>query len=335
MEKETDYRFKLLADAELAYYEGGDTGISDVVYDEMVSFLEPDRTSFLDNINPNPFLSLKKEKDLDKLLKFFDFDAYKYAGQRKIDGLAAALFYSGGELVEVRTRGGKSILNRVRKSVPHNITEKSPVEIRGELFVSKLEFENFKDDYATPRSLAAGYVLSNHNIDVKLSFAPYQAFGLGITNDALMIELLEYLNFETAPLNTKLVLSTDDVLQYVNSGKELDSAIPSDGIVFKVVDYVDRYGLGQTAKYPVWAVAFKYVDDIHTTTVLDIEFNKGKTGRITPVAKLAPVKIGGVIVKSVNLYSMRNFELLGICPGDPVKLVLANGVIPQIISKVD
>lgn len=325
---------ELILDAEKKYYETGEKTISDAVYDKLLELADPTRVAYIDNKSDNPMLSLRKTKSVDELIDFCNFKEHRYLGQMKIDGLALALIYDNGRLIRCKTRGGVDVANSVYDFLPLEIDYKKRIEIRGEIYVSYDNFAPFTRIYANPRSLAGACVLGNGGSECELDFAPYQILGGDdFKTDLNNLVFLDSLGFEVLALNTEVINNKADLMRYVEDNELWDDEIPRDGLVIKIDNLAARRKIGSTLKYPKWALAYKFADPIFTTTLLDITYKIGPTGRVTPIAFFSPVVINGVTIRKASLGSRANLDKLGIDIGDTIRVCLANSVIPQVLGR--
>ena len=310
-------------------------------------FDEQECAEFLARIRK--FLSLPAETPLDMMC------------EPKIDGLAINLLYEKGELISAATRGdgaiGEDVTPNIRtvKNIPHRLTGAAPdlVEIRGEIFIDTAEFQKLnaqrQEDgeavFANPRNAAAG---SLRQLDPAITASrPLRFFGYGLgdaqpalepvlkTQSALRAQLREW-GFET---NEPSLLSADPaaILDYFNAmrAKRHDLAFEIDGIVYKVDRFDWQERLGFVARSPRWATAHKFPAELARTRVEDILIQVGRTGTLTPVAKLQPVAVGGVIVSRSTLHNEDEIQRKDVRVGDLVVLQRAGDVIPQIVSVVE
>lgn len=271
----------------------------------------------------------------------------------KIDGAAVSLIYEDGILKVGATRGdgvtGEDVTHNVKtiKSIPLKIAVKEKLVVRGEVFLPKSEFERINDErvknglepFANPRNAAAGTlklldprIAAQRNLDVFI-----YAVDIGRKHDTHFDDLnyLKELGFKVNPL-IKKVESFEDIISHIeNLGKmrdELDYEI--DGAVIKVNEYSYQEQLGETIKYPRWAVAFKYPPELKTTVLKDVIFQVGRTGIITPVAVLEPVHISGSVVKRATLHNEDEIRRLDVKIGDTVFVEKSGEIIPKIIKVV-
>ncbi len=280
-----------------------------------------------------------------------------YSCEPKVDGIAVSLLFEGGRLVRGSTRGdgerGEDITQNIRNlsGIPHkliSVPSNSRLEVRGEVFLSKSGFESLnqraeKDGtkiFVNPRNTASGAM---RQLDPKLSRkVPLQMFcyGVGVCEGVTLpdklSEVFNELDTLGLPVNKERQVEQgiDLCLNYCNSllamRDSLDYEI--DGAVIKVDSLLHQKHLGQNARTPRWAMAFKFPAEEKTTQVLGVEFQVGRTGTITPVARLKPVFVGGVTVSNTTLHNMDEIERLGLQVGNMVVVRRAGDVIPKIVK---
>ena len=286
------------------------------------------------------------EKNLNQ--KTFDFVI-----EQKIDGVSINLFYENGILQHALTRGNGSVGEDITQNaktiidIPLTINYQKKIEIRGEIYLSHQEFEklnrqkqeNGKSLFANPRNAAAG--------SIKLKFSKYAAkrhlnaifYGIGFAENnefSSHYEILEFLKKQgfMTNSNTKKYKSLAKIKLFCNEWekKRFDLPFDIDGMVIKVNLLKFQKKLGSTAKSPRWAVAYKFKAEEAITKLKSIEFQVGRTGAITPVAKLESVKIAGSIVSNATLHNEDEIKRLKLKIGDYVKLVKSGDIIPKIIE---
>ncbi|PWI34418.1 DNA ligase [Vibrio albus] len=277
----------------------------------------------------------------------------------KLDGLAVSLMYENGILVQAATRGdgttGENITENVRtiKSVPLQLQGDDwpeRLEVRGEVFMLKAGFERFNEEalkkgqkpFANPRNAAAG---SLRQLDSKVTAQrplAFYAYSVGVV-EGLELRSSHYQRFIQLkkwglPMcpETRQVADLDEVKAYYQNilehRDELNYEI--DGVVIKVDDIALQEQLGFVARAPRWAIAYKFPAQEEITVLNSVEFQVGRTGAITPVAKLEPVFVGGVTVSNATLHNADEIERLGVRVGDTVIVRRAGDVIPQITGVV-
>lgn len=311
-------------------------------------------------IHKSPMLSLGNVFNDDELQAWFDITAERtgndnvvYYVENKFDGLACSLVYHHGILVQGITRGdgrvGENITNNVKmvNNVPHYINELNDyprVEIRGEVIMPIASFEavnkQLQEDgdtlFSNPRNAAAGSLRqldANITATRGLMFYPYAAMD-GIPTDILThdktIHWLATIGFVT--VKGFLVRTVDEVrkiyLDFINNRSGLDYEI--DGIVLKVNDFRQQHQLGSTSREPRWAIAYKFPPVTVLSKLKTVTWQVGKTGQVTPVAKIEPVVIGGVTINSVTLHNVNEIERLNLMIGDTISVIRSGDVIPKI-----
>jgi len=289
---------------------------------------------------------------------FGDSATVAYSCEPKLDGLAVSLLYENGQLVRGATRGdgstGEDISANVRtvRNIPlklHGSGWPVVLEVRGEIFMSKAGFEALNarqlevggKTFANPRNAAAG---SLRQLDSKITASrPLElcAYGVGRSDGGLPnthIGLLEALKGWGLPISRELKLAkgAEECLAYYRAIGEKRTALPYeiDGVVFKVNDIGQQRELGFRAREPRWAIAHKFPASEELTELLGVEFQVGRTGAITPVARLKPVQVAGVTVSNATLHNMDEVARLGVMIGDTVIVRRAGDVIPQVLGVI-
>ncbi|GLS27517.1 NAD-dependent DNA ligase LigA [Marinibactrum halimedae] len=286
-------------------------------------------------------------------------DTLEYACEPKLDGIAISLIYENGRLVLGATRGdgvnGEDITSNVRTipSVPLRLqgTDFPEVlEVRGEIYMPKAGFESLnarareagEKTFANPRNAAAG---SLRQLDPSITKTrPLQlcAYSMGRVEGAELpdrhTDVLRQLNAWGFRINPHMdeVQGIEACMAYYRKLSGLRDSLPYDidGIVFKVNSRAIQERLGFVARAPRWAIAYKFPAQEQLTELLDVEFQVGRTGAITPVARLKPVEVAGVTVSNATLHNRDEIERLGVKVGDRVMVRRAGDVIPQIVSVV-
>ena len=278
--------------------------------------------------------SLKKADDQGDVKQFLQaFSPSGFVLQPKIDGIAAELIYQKGQLIKAITRGdgkqGKNITRHVRLMplIPQTLPEAIDLVLHGELFarLDLLDNKTLKR-YASARHLVAGQVNRNQPdaaILKVIDFFPWRWIDAPFVSETEVVNGLNKLGF-TLPLKyTHKIHSLDDILKWREAYAVKENQIfLMDGIVVKSANFADRNKSISNSRYPGWALAWKFPAKAAVTTVVDIEFSKGKTGKITPVLVVAPVTIEGRVIRRVSLGSMNIFLAKNIRVGDQVSVML-------------
>ncbi|WP_122562717.1 NAD-dependent DNA ligase LigA, partial [Pseudomonas viridiflava] len=282
----------------------------------------------------------------------------QYSCEPKLDGLAVSLLYRDGALVRGATRGdgatGEDISVNVRtvRNIPlklHGTGWPEVLEVRGEVFMSKAGFERLNASqleiggktFANPRNAAAG---SLRQLDSKITAnrpLEFCGYGLGQISAEVAdthVGVLNQLKEWGVPVSRELKLANgiEECLAYYHDigERRLSLSYEIDGVVFKVNKLADQRELGFRAREPRWAIAHKFPAMEELTELLDVEFQVGRTGAVTPVARLKPVKVAGVTVANATLHNMDEVARLGLMIGDTVIIRRAGDVIPQVVQVV-
>ena len=284
-------------------------------------------------------------------------DPLTFCCEPKLDGLAVSILYVNGVLTQAATRGdgttGEDITANIRtiRNIPLQLLMDNPparLEVRGEVFMPHAGFERLNQQalekgektFANPRNAAAG---SLRQLDPKItSKRPLvlNAYGIGIAEGVDLpnthYDRLQWLKSIGIPVNPEIRLcnGTDEVLDFYRDIQNKRSSLgyDIDGTVLKINDITLQEKLGFISKAPRWAIAYKFPAQEELTRLNDVEFQVGRTGAITPVAKLEPVFVAGVTVSNATLHNSDEIERLDIAIGDTVVIRRAGDVIPQIIG---
>lgn len=282
----------------------------------------------------------------------------EYSCEPKLDGLAVSLRYENGQLVRGATRGdgstGEDITSNVRtiRNVPLKLQGEGwpqVLEVRGEVFMPKSGFEALNarqaaiggKTFANPRNAAAG---SLRQLDPKITASrplEFCCYGVGQVSGELpgtQVAMLQQLKAWGIPISRELKLAKglEACLDYYRDigQRRMSLAYDIDGVVFKVNNIEDQQQLGFRARTPHWAIAHKFPAQEELTELLDVEFQVGRTGAVTPVARLKPVKVAGVMVANATLHNMDEVARLGLMIGDTLIIRRAGDVIPQVMAVV-
>lgn len=362
------------------YYKEDNPEISDMEFDELMRiliFLEDKFPSLKRKDTPSsrvggaalekfeqhthevPMLSLGNVfsegelRDFDRRVREGCSGKVEYVVEFKIDGLSVGLTYEDGYFTLGATRGdgyvGENVTENLKtvKTIPMRIEEKKKMIVRGEVYISKQDFENinrYQEEhdmqiYANPRNLAAG---SLRQLDSKLTakrpldifvFNLENAEALGLKNHS---ESFEYMSKQGIKINENFRVfdSIDDVVKHIEYWTENRGTLgyEIDGMVIKVNSFVQRDELGFTAKSPRWATAYKFPAEKKKTKLLDIQIEVGRTGTITPTAILEPVRLAGTTVSRATLHNEDYINERDIRIGDTVIVQKAGEIIPQVIQ---
>ena len=272
----------------------------------------------------------------------------EFTCEPKIDGISATLIYEKGFLTKGISRGdgiiGEDILENLKtiSSIPKKINSKKIpdlLEVRCEIYIGKKDFENLKKDFANPRNAAGGSLRQKNPKETSKIPLRYFAYGFGAVEPMLFDKQSEFLStiknwgFTVNP-HSEVISNIDEIeSQY----KKIDSLRSSlnydiDGLVYKVNDLKFQKRLGNTSNSPRWAIAYKFSAEKAKTKINDIIIQVGRTGAITPVAKVEPVNVGGVVVSNATLHNEDEINRKDIRVGDTILIQRAGDVIPQVVS---
>lgn len=290
--------------------------------------------------------------DFDRRVKENVSDVH-YVVEPKIDGLSVSLEYVNGEFFRGSTRGdgnvGEDVSGNLRviHNIPLKLNHALPyIEVRGEVYMPKKSFDRVVDrqlindekPFKNPRNAAAGSlrqkdseVAATRGLDIFV-FNIQQIEGKELTSHKESLDYLKELGFNTIPYYERvddIETAFEKVFQIGEKRGELEFDI--DGAVIKVDDFSEREQLGSTAKFPKWAVAFKYPPEEKQTEILDIEITVGRTGKLTPTAVLSPVHLAGTTVSRATLHNQDFINEKGVNIGDIVTVRKAGDIIPEVL----
>ena len=379
LRKKTEYYAK-------KYYDDDNPEITDFEYDMMMlelRTLESQNPEFItkDSLTQKVgghvkegFAKVEHEIPLQSLQDVFNFeeieafdervkkvasengiDEVKYVVETKIDGLSSALEYKDGKLVRGATRGnglvGEDVTENLKtiKTIPQELPEKINITVRGEVFISKKEFEKMNQEreeneeelFANARNAAAGSLRQlDSNITKKRPLNIYifnvqKIEGKEFNSHFEELEYLEKLGFNVNPVRIPCS-NIEEVKKAINKiGEDREQlTFGIDGAVVKVDNLKLRTILGTTSKVPKWAIAYKYPPEQKETILKDIEFQVGRTGVITPLAILEPVRVAGSLISKTTLHNEDFVKEKGLKIGDRVIIQKAGDVIPEIVRAV-
>ncbi|MBY6205650.1 NAD-dependent DNA ligase LigA [Halomonas denitrificans] len=318
-----------------------------------------------------PMLSLanafdeQEVEDFDRRIReMLDLETIVYTAEPKLDGLAISLRYEGGRLVRAATRGdgrtGEDVTGNVRtiRAVPLTLAEGAPdpLEVRGEVYMTRSGFKALNErlaaedhkTFVNPRNAAAGSLRQLDpaiTADRPLRFYAYQALadgdaaadagtGLGASQSAVL-ERLRRLGFPVSDL-VRRVEGLDGLLEAFRAIGDRRDALDYDidGVVYKVEDFDQQQEMGFVSRSPRWALAHKFPAQEEITTLRAIDVQVGRTGKLTPVARLEPVFVGGVTVTNATLHNLDEIRRKDVRPGDQVVVRRAGDVIPEVVRSL-
>ncbi len=286
-------------------------------------------------------------KKINNYLKFEDKKIELFS-EPKIDGISASLIYENGLLTRGLSRGdgsiGEDILENLKtiNDIPKKILSNEVpnlLEIRCEVYIGKKDFADIKDNFANPRNAAGGSLRQKKSeVTAKIPLK-YFAYGFGSVKPMIFKTQSDFLekickwNFTINPLS-KII---NDFSEIDTQHKKIDQLRSSldydiDGVVYKVNDLDLQKRLGNTSNSPRWAIAYKFSAEKAITKIRDIIIQVGRTGAITPVAKVEPVTVGGVVVSNATLHNEEEIERKDLRIGDIINIQRAGDVIPQVVS---
>ncbi|MDC0876174.1 NAD-dependent DNA ligase LigA [Candidatus Pelagibacter sp.] len=314
--------------------------------------------NFNKSLHRVPMLSLSNafsEEDLfnfeKRIVNFLSKDKnfrISYSAEPKIDGISASLTYKNGTFTSGLSRGdgkeGEDITVNLEtiKDIPKKIISKDfpqEIDIRGEVFIQNSDFERLKEKFANPRNAASGTLRQKNSEDTKkipLKFIAYTfgyEKGLNIESQFDYLKKLGEWGFKTNPFN-KLITGINNLLKNYKEieKKRTEIDFDIDGIVYKINDLKLQKRLGNVASAPRWAIAHKFSSNKAISKIINIDIQIGRTGALTPVAKIKPVNIGGVLVSNATLHNEDEINRKDIRIGDTVTVERAGDVIPHILS---
>ena len=286
-----------------------------------------------------------------KILNFLDMNQnsqLEYSVEPKIDGISASLTYKKGKLTAGLSRGdgnqGELITENLKtiKDIPKLINHKDfpeDIDVRGEVFIEVKDFEKIKGSFANPRNAASGSLRQKDPEQTKKIPLKFIAYSFGYVKDNLFKKQSEFLSslkkwgFKTNDLN-KVIIGLDNLLKHHKTIENIRFNLnyDIDGLVYKINQLNLQKRLGNVANAPRWATAHKFSAKNSISQITNIEIQLGRTGALTPVAKIKPVNIGGVIVSNATLHNEDEIKRKDIRIGDYVKVERAGDVIPHVIS---
>jgi len=379
IKKEYLSKIKELKEHNQYYYEKSSPKISDTKYDKLkkeitefekkYSFLKSKSSpsllvgakpskNFLKSKHRVKMLSLSNafgyedlknfEKKISNFLNLKESTDIEYSVEPKIDGISASLTYRNNNLVLGLSRGdgidGEIITENLKTigDIPKIVKDKNfpkDIDIRGEVYIGKEDFEKIKDRFANPRNAASGSLRQKNPNETKKIPLRFIAYTYGFNGEmnfkkqSEFLHLLKIWGFNTNTYN-KIISRVDNLVQNHKDfeKKRYDLDFDVDGLVYKINNLDLQKRLGFVANAPRWAIAHKFSADSSFSKILNIEIQIGRTGALTPVAKIKPVNIGGVVVSNATLHNEEEIIRKDIRVGDTVKVERAGDVIPHVLS---
>lgn len=373
--RDYEKKLKLLIGYDQNYYEYDKPKISDSEYDKLKFYLldfekKNPQYNFLKNkVGFSPSKKFSKVRHSEKMLSlgnafnledmnnfykkiknYLNLDIQneiELIAEPKIDGISASLLYKKGFLVQGLSRGdgeyGEDITENLMtvSDIPKSINYKKfprEIEIRGEIYIGKKDFNKIKNFFANPRNAAGGSLRqkdATKTAKIPLKFFAYSTVQSYYSNFKTQFEFLRFLKnskFQINPLS-KIVKNIKELEKYYNSIDKMRSSLDYDidGIVYKINNLTLQKRLGNLSNSPRWAIAHKFSAEKAFTKINDIEIQIGRTGALTPVAKVDPVNVGGVLVSNATLHNEDEINRKDIRIGDVVCVQRAGDVIPQVV----
>jgi DNA ligase (NAD+) len=325
---------------------------------EKVGFAPSEKFSKVKHLVPmlsldNAFTKDDVEDFLKKIRNYLNFKKdtpIELTAEPKIDGISASLIYKNNKIIRGLSRGdgeyGEDITENLLtiKDIPqvlHGENIDKEFEIRGEVYIGKKDFEKIKNDFANPRNAAGGSLRQKDSKKTALIPLKFFAHSIGDIDEKKFKTHINFLNFckkigfKINPL-TKTFSSADELIKSYLHVEEIRSSLDYDidGIVYKVNDLTLQKRLGSLSSSPRWAIAHKFSSEKATTVIRKIEIQVGRTGALTPVAKLDPVNVGGVLVSNATLHNEDEIIRKDIRLNDTVIIQRAGDVIPQVVEVI-
>jgi len=372
-------KIKLIKKYNKYYYDKSKPVISDEEYDLLkreITDIEKKYPKLIDKESPSinigfkpsknfkkikhkvPMLSLSNafdekdlknyEKKINNFLSLKENSEIEYSAEPKIDGISASLTYKKGIFVTGLSRGdgieGEDITENLKtlKDIPKEIKSKDfpdEIDIRGEVFISKSDFNKMDEKFANPRNAASGSLRQKNSEETKkipLKFIAYTFGYMANNNIKTQSDFLFSLNewgFKISEYNKKIQGVKNLALHHKKfEEKRYSLDYDIDGIVYKINKFDLQKRLGFVANAPRWAIAHKFSANSSISKIISIDIQVGRTGALTPVAKITPVNIGGVVVSNATLHNEDEINRKDIRVGDTVKVERAGDVIPHVVS---
>ena len=288
------------------------------------------------------------EKKIFNFLSYDNKEQIEYSAEPKIDGISASLIYEKGKFIKGLSRGdgneGEDITENLKtiNDIPKSITTKNfpnIIDIRGEVFIKNNDFEKINKNFANPRNAASGSLRQKNSIitsRIPLKFIAYThgySEDLKVKTQSDFLDNLKLWGFQVNPFNKTIKGIKNLILNHKYlEAKRNEIEFDIDGVVYKVNNFNLQKRLGFATNAPRWAIAHKFSASSSVSEVLNIEIQIGRTGALTPVAKIKPVNIGGVMVSNATLHNEDEIIRKDIRVGDTVNVERAGDVIPHVVS---
>ncbi len=323
----------------------------------------PPLKSFAEVVHRTPMLSLNNAFSEEEVRAFdarirevLGVERVEYAVELKFDGLAINLCYRNGQFVQGATRGdgytGEDVTLNLRtvRAIPLHLGADLTIEVRGEVLMYNRDFVRLNEqqrargekEFVNPRNAAAGSLRQLDSAITATRHLSFFAYGLGVCEElelpathALQMQLLAGWGLPVAGLH-RVVSGVDGLLEFYRQTGEMRASLPFaiDGVVYKVNDIESQKKLGFVSRAPRWAIAHKFPAEEALTRLLDIDVQVGRTGALTPVARLSPVFVGGVTVTNATLHNEDEIRRKDVRIGDMVVVRRAGDVIPEVAGVV-
>ena len=286
------------------------------------------------------------QKKVNNFLNLQNTEIELYS-EPKIDGISATLIYEKGNLTRGLSRGdgitGENILENLKtiKNLPKLLKFRDIpklLEIRCEVYISKSDFKKLRNNFANPRNAAGGSLRQKDPRETSKIPLKYFAYGFGkvspmkFNKQSEFLKKLKYWGFEINPLS-QITNGIDEIEIHHDKIDSIRSSLDYDidGLVYKVNDLNLQKRLGNTSNSPRWAIAYKFSAEKAVTKIKEIVIQVGRTGAITPVAKVEPITVGGVVVSNATLHNEEEIQRKDIRVGDVIQIQRAGDVIPQVV----
>ncbi|MDR2693289.1 MAG: NAD-dependent DNA ligase LigA [Chitinispirillales bacterium] len=350
---EYDALLKELADLERLYpeFDSPDSPTHRVGSDLNRSFAKVRHAVPMMSID-NTYSAAEVSEWVGRVEKALAGEAIKFLGELKVDGAACSLVYEGGRLVRAATRGdgvvGDDVTANIRTiaSIPQTIAYTKPMEVRGEVFMAFADFAALNDSLVeagqrpmqNPRNTVSGTLKLLDPAEAakrRMSFAAYFLLSRDANRTVSLYDNAKFLEGLGFPVvnHSELLSGVDEIMAFCGEweAKRHELPFPVDGVVIKADSFEQQWRLGFTSKSPRWVIAYKYAPERAATVVEGVDSFVGRTGVVTPVARLRPVLLGGTVVKNASLHNYDEIGRLGLRVGDTVEVEKSGEIIPKVM----